>query len=185
MKYGAWMRLTMVAGLMGVGACARSEAPAVAPGSPAAAVAADTDAAAAGEGAVEAPVWLDDFAAAQARARELKRPILADFTGSDWCIWCIRLKQEVFSQTAFQQYAGRQLVLFEADFPQNKTLTAKVKEQNDQLAKRYEIQGFPTILLLDAEGKVLGKTGYQPGGAEAYVEHLKQLAAGKPAAMQP
>lgn len=184
MKNAVWMCFAVAAVLLGAGACARrSEMPAAgdAADAPAAAPAVAAD----GAGVVEAPVWLDDFAAAQAKARELQRPILADFTGSDWCIWCMRLKQEVFSQAAFQQYAAKQLVLFEADFPQSKILTPKVKEQNDQLAKKYEIQGFPTILLLDADGKVLGKTGYQPGGAEAYVEHLKQLAAGKPAAMQP
>ncbi len=188
MKHYAWIRLAVVAGVLGAGACSRSETPAEE--TAAAAAAATKPAAAMANAAAEKtevinPVWLDDFAAAQAQARELKRPILVDFTGSDWCGWCFRLKDEVFSQAAFQQYAGRHLVLFIADFPRNKSLPAKVREQNEQLARKYEIQGFPTILLLDAEGKVLAQTGYQRGGAEAYVKHLQQLLAGKAAAAAP
>ena len=119
--------------------------------------------------------WLEDFAAAKAKAKETGRPILADFSGSDWCGWCIKLDKEVFSQADFKAYAKDNLVLFLADYPQRTAQAAKVKKQNEVLQAQYQIQGFPTVLLLDAEGKVLQQTGYQEGGASAYVQHLKDL----------
>lgn len=119
--------------------------------------------------------WLTDFKKAKKTAVEQKRPILADFTGSDWCGWCIKLDQEVFSQKEFQDYAKDNLVLFMADFPRQKTLPDAERKQNETLSKKYKIQGFPTIILLDEKGGVIAKTGYQSGGAEAYVKHLKQL----------
>ena len=119
--------------------------------------------------------WITDFAAAKAEAKKTGRPILADFTGSDWCGWCMKLDREVFSQKGFQQYAKESLVLFQADFPQQKKLSPKIVKQNERLQAKYQVEGYPTILLLDAEGAVLGQTGYAPGGAEAYVPHLKSL----------
>jgi protein disulfide-isomerase len=123
--------------------------------------------------------WLTDFNAAKKAAAERKVPILADFSGSDWCGWCIKLDKEVFSQKAFKDYAKDNLVLFLADFPRKKTLPAEMKKQNEDLAGKYGIEGFPTVLLLDAEGKVLQTTGYRQGGAEAYVKHLKELIGAK------
>ena len=120
-------------------------------------------------------VWLTDFEAAKKLAAEKNLPILVDFSGSDWCGWCIKLDNEVFSQDAFKAYAKDNLVLFLADFPNSKPQPAEVKEQNEALAEKYGIRGFPTVLLLDAEGNVLNRTGYQRGGAEKYVEHIKEL----------
>ena len=119
--------------------------------------------------------WLDDFTAAKAAAKKEGKPILANFTGSDWCPWCIKLEKEIFSQKAFRDYAGTNLVLFIADFPRQKRLPAKVQKQNERLQTEYKIEGFPTVLLLDADGKVLGQTGYQQGGAEPFVANLKTL----------
>ena len=130
----------------------------------AAAVQADTD-------------WGTDFEEAKAQAKESGKPILVNFTGSDWCGWCIKLHKEVFSKDAFKSYAKDNLILFEADFPRSKKLDEAVKLQNEKLAEKHEIRGFPTVLLLDAEGEVLAKTGYQRGGAKKYVEHLKELIA--------
>lgn len=126
----------------------------------------------AGEGS---PAWVTDFEAAKKQAAEQKRPILADFSGSDWCGWCIRLDKEVFSQKAFQDYAATNLVLFLADFPARKPQPEPLVQQNKKLAAQYGIEGYPTVLLLDATGKELARTGYQRGGAEAYVEHVKGL----------
>jgi len=127
----------------------------------------------AGEGS-----WLTDFEAAKKKAVEKKLHILVDFSGSDWCGWCIRLEQEVFSKKEFKDYADKNLVLFLADFPRGKELPEKTVEQNRELAAKYGVQGFPTVLLLGADGKLLARTGYQEGGAEAYVKHLKELLAG-------
>ena len=119
--------------------------------------------------------WLTDFDAAKKQAAEKNLPILVDFSGSDWCGWCIKLDDEVFSQSAFKSYASKNLVLFMADFPRKKPQDEAVKKQNKKLAKQYGIKGYPTVLLLDADGKVLAKTGYKEGGARDYVEHLKTM----------
>ena len=119
--------------------------------------------------------WLTDFNKAKQEAAEKKLPILADFSGSDWCGWCIKLDKEVFSQKEFKAFAKDHVVLFLADFPREKELAADVKAQNEQLRKAYGVEGFPTVLLLDAGGKVIARTGYRKGGAGAYVDHLKDL----------
>ena len=119
--------------------------------------------------------WGEDFEAAKAMAAEKKLPILADFTGSDWCGWCIKLDREVFSREAFKTFADKSLILFKADFPNRKPQSAAIKKQNEGLQAKYGIRGYPTILLLDAGGNVLAQTGYQPGGAEGYVQHLTDL----------
>ena len=119
--------------------------------------------------------WLTDFAKAKDEAAQSKRLILADFSGSDWCGWCVRLDKEVFSKAEFNDFAKDNLILFLADFPRGKDLDPAIKKQNDELALKYGIRGFPTVLLLDAEGKVIAQTGYKAGGAAAYVKHLKEL----------
>lgn len=119
--------------------------------------------------------FVEDFQAAQKEAAAFKQPIFAFFTGSDWCPWCVRLHSEVIGTKEFEKFAADNLILFEADFPQNKSQPASVKKQNEALTAKYGVKGFPTVLLLDAEGKVIGKTGYQQGGAEAYVKHLKDV----------
>jgi thioredoxin-related protein len=120
-------------------------------------------------------VWLTDFEAAKKLAAEKNLPILVNFSGSDWCGWCIKLDNEVFSQDAFKAYANENLVLFLADFPNSKPQPEEVKVQNDALTKTYGVRGFPTVLLLDAGGNVLARTGYQSGGADPYVEHIRDL----------
>jgi protein disulfide-isomerase len=121
--------------------------------------------------------WMTDFEAAQAKASAEQKPMLLDFTGSDWCGWCIKLDKEVFSRDAFRDYAADALVLVELDFPRGKPQTDEVKAQNEALAEKYGIRGFPTIVLLSPEGELIDKTGYQRGGAAAYVEHIKGILA--------
>ena len=121
------------------------------------------------------PVWFTSMAQAQEAARKENKVIFVDFTGSDWCIWCIRLHDEVLSRPAFKEYAAKNLILLLVDFPRRKVQTREQKTANNALAQKYGIKGFPTILILDANGNVLAKTGYRRGGAAAYVEHLKNI----------
>lgn len=121
--------------------------------------------------------WLNDFEAAKEKAAAEGKPMLVDFTGSDWCIWCIRLKDEVFSQTAFQDFAEEELVLVELDFPRGKEQSADLRAQNEALAGQYGIRGFPTVLVLSPEGELIERTGYRRGGAEAYVDHIEEILA--------
>lgn len=119
--------------------------------------------------------WQTDLPKAQAQAAKEKKMVLLDFTGSDWCGWCIKLNKEVFSQSEFQDYAKANLVLVEVDFPRKKKLSADQKKANDALAKKYDIQGYPTIIVLDGAGKKLGELGYQPGGPKAFIASLDKL----------
>lgn len=123
----------------------------------------------------ENSAWLTDYELAKKQATEENKTILMDFTGSDWCGWCIRLHEEVFSLPEFKDYAKENLVLLELDFPRGKRLPPDLVAQNEKLQEEFQVQGFPTILLLDGEGRPFGRTGYQAGGPTAYIEHLSEF----------
>ena len=132
-------------------------------------------AAAVATGAMAAEGWETDFAKASAKAKAEGKHILIDFSGSDWCGWCIKLDKEVFSKKAFKDYAKDNLVLVLADFPSDKSKqSAELQKQNQELAKKYGVRGFPTVFILSPGGKTIVKTGYQAGGPEAYVEFIKK-----------
>ncbi len=122
--------------------------------------------------------WIADFDQAVEIARSENKDLLVDFTGSDWCGWCIKLHDEVFRHESFWKPASEAYVLVALDFPNGPEAKAKVPnpERNEELARQYGIQGFPTVLLMTPDGEVFGTTGYRPGGPEAYVQHLEELA---------
>lgn len=106
-------------------------------------------------------VWHDSYESAKAASLQSGKPILADFTGSDWCTWCIKLKKDVFDTAEFKSWARDNVVLLELDYPKRKSQSADLKKQNAALAKKYGIKGYPTVLLLTPEGEKIGKLGYQ------------------------
>ncbi len=110
------------------------------------------------------PGFTDDFAKAKERAGKEDRLILADFTGTGWCVWCKRLDDEVFRDPSFASAATNDFVLLTVDTP---------KGVRTDMVKKYSIFAFPTVLVMDADGGVLAQTGYKPGGAKKYLEHLK------------
>ncbi len=125
-------------------------------------------------------LWVTDFEKAKQTAATEGKDLLIDFTGSDWCGWCIKLRKEVFDLDAFKTAGPKNFVLVEIDFPQNKSkLSKETQEQNAKLQTQFGIQGFPSILLADAQGRPYAKTGYQPGGPEKYLPHLDELRAVK------
>lgn len=129
-----------------------------------------------GGGAFAAEGWKTDFEEAKAEAKANNKHILIDFSGSDWCHWCVKLDQEVFTKDAFKGYAKDNLILVLADFPRDKSKqSAELQKQNETLAKEFGVSGFPTVFILSPEGKVVGKTGYQAGGPEKYIEHIKGI----------
>lgn len=119
--------------------------------------------------------WSSDYSKSMEQAKAEKKLMLLDFTGSDWCGWCIKLDKEVFSKPAFKDYAKKNLVLVEVDFPRNKHLAKKVKDQNDKLAAEHGIQGYPTIVVLNSDGKKIGELGYMEGGPDAFIAALEKL----------
>ena len=119
--------------------------------------------------------WETDYEAALKKAKEENRFILVDFSGSDWCGWCIRLNKEVFSERAFEDYADEELVCLLIDTPRRKKLSRDLEAQNTRLKQQFRVSGFPTVLVLNPDGEPVGRTGYQKGGPEAYVQHLKEF----------
>lgn len=125
----------------------------------------------------QATEWQTDYAKASTNAVKAGRFMLLDFCGSDWCGWCMKLDKEVFNQKDFADYAKTNLVCIRLDFPHQKKLSPKLKEQNEALAKEYGVKGFPTVVILSPEGDLAGRTGYQEGGAKKYVGSLKEMIA--------
>jgi thioredoxin-related protein len=123
--------------------------------------------------------WLNDYKKAQEEAKAANKFLLLNFTGSDWCGWCIKFDKEVLSQPQFKDYARDNLVLVELDFPRRKPQSAEVKKQNVELAQQYEVFGFPTIVVLNSDGQKLWHfDGYFPGGPEAFIAQLEKLRKG-------
>ncbi|MBI5691289.1 MAG: thioredoxin family protein [Verrucomicrobia bacterium] len=119
--------------------------------------------------------WTTDLKAAQQQSRSEKKVMLMNFTGSDWCSWCIKLKNEVFNTQEFKTYAAKNLILLEVDFPRNKPQSAELKKSNQELQKKYGIQGYPTLIVLNADQKQIGELGYMPGGPKAFIAALEKL----------
>lgn len=124
-----------------------------------------------GDAGVDGATWLVSFAQAKRISEETGRPILVDFTGSDWCGWCIRLDEEVFSKPVFQTWAKDKVVLLKLDFPQSIQLSAALEQQNQRLLKLYNVSGFPTVLFLDAKGNPIGESGYRSEDPVEWVTH--------------
>ena len=118
--------------------------------------------------------WLTDVPKALDRAKAEKKVVLLDFTGSDWCGWCKRFDKEVFSTTEFKEYATKNLVLVEVDFPNQKKLGPELKKANDGLKNKYNVNGFPTLVVLNGEGREIGRqVGYLEGGPKAFIAMLE------------
>lgn len=119
--------------------------------------------------------WMIDLEAAKKKAAEENKGLLLNFTGSDWCGACIRLHNDVFKTEAFQVYVEDRFVLVEIDLPQDKSkLSEATIAQNEQLQMDFSVRTFPTILLMDAQGRPYARTGYLKGGPVPYVAHLEE-----------
>jgi protein disulfide-isomerase len=120
--------------------------------------------------------WLNDYKKAQEQAKATHKYLLLNFTGSDWCGWCIKFDRDVFSQSQFKDFARDNLVLVELDFPRMKQQAPEVRRQNRELAQQYEVVGFPTIVVLNSDGQKLWQyDGYFPGGPDAFIAELQKL----------
>jgi thioredoxin-related protein len=119
--------------------------------------------------------WMEDFKAAKARATLEGKDMLLNFSGSDWCGWCIKLKQEVFSKASFKNEATKNFILVELDLPQRTKQPARIREQNQKLVRAYGVTGFPTILVTDSEGRVYARAGYMAGGPEKFISYLEKV----------
>jgi thioredoxin-related protein len=129
-------------------------------------------------------VWLTNLEEAQKISNKSGKPILANFTGSDWCGWCHKLSREVFNTPEFKTWSDKNVVLLELDFPRTKEQTPELKNQNNGLMQAFKVQGFPTIWVFnvtrDKETKkyninAIGKTGYVNGGPQAFTSQVDNM----------
>ena len=112
--------------------------------------------------------WMTDLEAAKAKAAAENKAVLVDFTGSDWCGWCIRLRKQVLDTPAFETYAKDKFVLMEVDVPQNPKFDQTLLKRNQELCEQYGVSGFPTILVINPKGDVVGGfSGYVASTTEA------------------
>jgi protein disulfide-isomerase len=120
--------------------------------------------------------WLTDFSKAQSKAQADKKMILMEFTGSDWCPPCQALKKKVLTSDEFVSFAKDNLVLVEVDFPKHAKQTEEQKKANRALAEKWDVSGYPTVIVLDSEGTELDKkTGYGGDSAKNFVKNLEEL----------
>jgi thioredoxin-related protein len=113
--------------------------------------------------------WMTDLTKARELATKQNKQILLNFTGSDWCGWCKKMKAETLDKPDFVAYATTNLVLVEVDFPNSKPQTAALKRSNAILKEKYVVSGYPTFVLIEPDGKELGRqVGYLKGGSDAF-----------------
>ena len=120
--------------------------------------------------------WTTDLPAAKTLAKKEGKLVLIDFTGSDWCGWCIKLDKEVFSTKLFAAYAAKNLVLVKLDFPRSLKQSDALRKANAALKEQFAIEGFPTLIVINGDGKELWRqVGYMEGGPKAWTEKLASL----------
>ena len=128
--------------------------------------------------------WLVDLNDAYTISKKTGKPIMANFTGSDWCGWCMKLKSEVFDKPEFKKWADKNVVLIELDYPRKKQLPEEITQQNTGLQQAFQVTGYPTIWVfnLDKDTKTnqykieaLGKTGYVAGGPANFIQGVEEI----------
>jgi|TARA_B110000967_G_scaffold10249_1_gene10178 thioredoxin-related protein len=127
---------------------------------------------------LSAQEWRTDWDTAKVEAEQANKKLILVFSGSDWCIPCIKLEKEIWENSSFIQYAEQHYVLFRADFPKRKKnkLPETIQQLNDRLASEYNPKGyFPLVVVLDTQGKVKGQLGYEKLTPEAYIALIEQL----------
>ena len=123
--------------------------------------------------------WTTDYKQAQQQAKANHKLVLLEFTGSDWCGFCFQLDRAILSQQQFKDYANKNLVLVEIDFPRRKAQSVETIRQNEELQRRYQVQGFPTLVVLNGEGKTVWRyDGLYTGGIAAFLAELDKVRKG-------
>ena len=120
--------------------------------------------------------WLTDLPKAQAQAKKEGKLVFMDFTGSDWCPPCKKLHSDILATKDFLAFASKNLVLVEVDFPNNKPQSAQLKKANEALSNKFKVEGFPTVIVLDADGKIVFReVGFSGTALPDYIAKLGKL----------
>ena len=116
--------------------------------------------------------WSTDLDKAFAQAKKEKKAVLVEFTGSDWCPPCIAMRKTVFSKKEFVEAASKKFILVELDFPNG---DPELKKKNDPFAEKYKIEGFPTVILFDSEGKEYNRFfASEYPKTDSFLKHLEE-----------
>lgn len=107
--------------------------------------------------------WITDYNKGISMSIQKNLPSMLFFTGSDWCSWCKKLKLQVFDTPEFKNWAKNNIIAIELDSP------SKNRDAHQDLKIKYNVSGYPTVIFLDANQNVLGKSGYNPGGASSWI----------------
>jgi len=128
------------------------------------------------------PVWHTNVMEAVDKSVAEKKPLLFFFTGSDWCGWCKKLQAEVFFKPEFADWAKKNVILVELDFPRRTALAPEIQQQNQELQQMFGVRGYPTIWMVSPSKQdanvnfaKLGSTGYVAGGPEAWIGSANQI----------
>ena len=122
--------------------------------------------------------WQTNFEEAKKIATEQDKNVVIVFSGSDWCAPCIKLDKNIWQSEAFKKEAAAEWVLVKANFPRKKAneLPKEQTEHNRKLAEKYNMEGsFPLVVVLDKNGKVLGKMGFKNVSPEEYIKMIHAL----------
>ena len=120
-------------------------------------------------------IWSSNYDESLQKAAAENRMVLLEFTGSDWCPPCKIQAKEVFDKPAFEDFAKENLVPVKLDFPRRSEQSAETKAANQALAQKYNIDGFPTLILLDSKGAELAReVGYGGGGVDAFINWVNK-----------
>jgi len=127
-----------------------------------------------GDAPASKALWRMDLPGALSQARSENKLVLLDFTGSDWCPWCIKFDQDVLSTGQFASYAAAKLILVKLDFPRHTPQSDELRRANQVLYNQFHVDGYPTYILLNANGNELGRqVGYLAGGPNAFISELE------------
>lgn len=119
--------------------------------------------------------WYNTLEEAQQIAKKENKDIYLSFDGSDWCIWCIKLNEKVYQNSLWAENMSKNFVGVHLDFPSQKKISPKEKTYNDEIARRFQVEAYPTVFLLDADGKPYAKGGYRDGSGQEYIEYIQRL----------
>lgn len=119
--------------------------------------------------------WLDDYEQAVNESKSTSKPILLLFTGTGWCAYCDKLEEEVLTTPDFARAVGNKFIFVKINYPTPDNLSPKLAAQHKQLQDKYDIRGFPSVILIDSQQKQMGQTGYRSGGGQSYAQHLQKI----------
>ena len=119
--------------------------------------------------------WMSNYEEALSEAKSKNLPLFLLFEGSDWCGWCKRLDTEVLRTPKFAELMGGKMVFVDIDFRMRPPLSAEQSAYNEGLKQKFGVSGFPTVILLDSQGRRLSTMGYLPGGPENYATQIEAI----------